>query len=276
MAKKRISWKDKRCPKCGSPVDMLETCRGCSRSWSPELERDATGHIVEEAIGLEPGQQYESVIKPKKIGPHKLRKGKFQKSPDELAGKKFKAFSEDLPPQFAEWAIKDSDDETEIYRKRSLMRLDSKRIYDAMGLSVRTHMAQKAALLWFSKMWEFLDKEEQAALEPAMRSLKAAFSALSVVRNSKVAQATKMEIAMEGAYRQARKARIATAEKQRKEASKFPPPESDSEGLGLVPVGIESELLEQAKEKLLKLDEEKSKSRHHRKESKENNPDNGE
>jgi len=273
--KKKISWKDKRCPKCGSPVDMMETCRQCGRVWTRELEKDETGHIVEEAIGLEAGQQHESIVK--KVGPRKLRKSRFAKSKEELAGKKFKAFSEDLPPQFAEWEIKESDDDPEIYRKRSLMRLDSRKIYNQMGLSVRAQEATKAALLWLSRMWGFLELEEQIILAPTLERLKDSLDVLSKVRRSKIIQATKMEKAMEKAYEQARRARMKAAEKQRKEASKFPPPESDSEGLGLMPVGLESELLEQAKEKLLKLEKEKnaakSKGRKKPEDQDENPPD---
>ena len=254
--KKKTSWKDKRCPKCGSPVDMLETCRRCGRAWTQELEKDDTGHIIEEAVGLEAGQQHESIAK--KVGPRKLRKSRFARTKEELAGKKSKAFSEDLPPQFAAWEIKESDDGAEIDRKRSLMRLDSRRIYNQMGLSVRAQESSKAVLLWLNRLWGFLELEEQDALAPTLKRLMDAFGVLTKVRRSKIIQAAKMEKAMEKAYQQARKARVLAAEKQKKYASKFPPPESDSEGLGLMPVGLESELLERAKEKLLKLEKEKN------------------
>ncbi len=258
MAKKptKIDYKNKRCPKCGSPVDIMETCVKCGRKWTEELDKDPQGKIIEPAIGLDEGKQYESIIK--KIGKRKPRKSRFQKSTDELKGKKFKTFSDALPNQFRHWEIRDSDSETEIIQKRSLMRLDSRRIYNQMGLSVRAQESSKAALVWLVKMWEFLETEEQAALEPTLRSLKLAFESLSVVRQAKIAQATKMEKAMEKAHQQARKARIKAAERASKDASKMPPPDSDSEGLGLMPVALDpTELLLQATESLLKREKEK-------------------
>lgn len=174
MAKKKtvkpISWKDKRCPKCGSSVDILDTCRKCGRPWTPELEKDATGHIIESAIGLEDGQQFESVAK--KVGSRKPRKSKYARTPEELAGKKFKAFGDDLPAQFKNWEIKDNDPEPEIWRKRSLMRLSSRIIYNQMGLSVSAHESSKAAMLWLARLWEFLEPEEQAALASTLDHLK--------------------------------------------------------------------------------------------------------
>lgn len=254
--KAKISWKSKRCPKCGSPVDMMETCVKCGRKWTPELDKDPQGNIIEPAIGLDEGKQYESVIK--KVGTRQPRKSRYVKSKEQLAGKKFSYFSGDLPPRFKEWEIKDGDSETEIIRKRSLMRLDSRKIYNQMGLSVRAQETSKAALLWFSKLWEFLDDGEKDALAPALKSLKVAFESLSLVRQAKIAEATKMEKIMEKAHQQARKARLKAAEQAKKDASKVPPPDQDSEGMGLNPVPLDQQaLVEQLAEKLLRLEKEK-------------------
>lgn len=258
MAKKptKISYKSKRCPKCGSPVDIMETCVKCGRKWTPELEKDPSGNIIEPAIGLDEGKQYESVVK--KIGKRKPRKSRFQKSSDELSGKKFTTFSSQLPEQFKGWEIKESDNEAEIVRKRSLMRLDSRKIYNQMGLSVRAQENSKAALLWLVKLWEFLDADEKEALAPTLRTLKVAFETLTLVRSSKIAQATAMEKAMEKAHQQARKARIKAAAEAAKNADKMPAPDQDSEGLGLTPVALDpNELLAQATENLLRLEQEK-------------------
>jgi hypothetical protein len=255
---KVIDWRDKRCPKCGSDVDMLETCRNCGRQWSEHLERDEQGRITEEVIGLEPGQEHPSVVKrekPRKLG---KRGGKLQKPPEQLAGKRFRVFSDDLPPEYSAWEVREGDDEAEIYRKRSLMRLDSRKIYNQMGLSVRAQESAKATLLWLQRMWGFLENEEQHALGPTLQKLTEAFEFLTRVRQAKIVQATKMEKAMEKAYTLARKARMAADAKRRKEASKFPAPEQDSEGLGLPPMTIDRDLLEQAKEKLMKLEKERA------------------
>jgi hypothetical protein len=91
-----------------------------------------------------------------------------------------------------------------------------------------------------------------------LKNLSDAFELLTRVRQSKIIQATKMEKAMEKAYHQARMARLAAAEQKKKDASKFPPPESDSEGLGLMPKDIDPGLLEQVQEKLLKLEKERN------------------
>lgn len=257
---------------CGSPVDMLETCRRCGRQWSEKLEEG------EEAVGLEPGKQYDPYVEqPKKVGPRTKRKGRFAKSQEQLSGKKFVAFTDDLPPQFAGWEIRNSDDEGEISRKRSLMRLDSRKIYNQMGLSVRAQESSKAALLWLSKLWGFLEVEEQQVLAPVLEALKEAFGMLTLVRQSKIGQALKMEKAMERAYQQARAARVEAMKKRTKEASKFPPADQDSEGMGLPPFAIDPQLLlEQAKEKLLKLDKSKGKARSQKFEEPEENPEESE
>lgn len=255
---KQVLWKNKRCPKCGGGIDRFGTCRKCGRPWSLELEKDEKGNIVEEALGLEPGQQHESVVKT--VGNRKPRQTRFTKTKEQLEGKKFIAFGEELPPQFATWAINESDNEDEIYRKRSLMRLDSRKIYNQMGLSVRAQESSKATLLWISKLWGFLELEEQQALAPVLKQLSDAFERLTLVRQSKIIQATKMEKAMEKAYAQARNARMKAQEEQKKkEASKLPEAEQDSEGLGLSPIALDpNELMEQVREKLLNLDKSKT------------------
>lgn len=219
----------------------------CGRAWSEKLEAD------EVARGLQPGQQYDPIVE------RKTRKSSLKpKVP------KYVPFGDDLPPQFAGWQIGESDEETEIYNKRSLMRLDSRKIYNQMGLSTRAHDSAKAALLWVSKLWEHLEPEEQQELAPTLERLKDVFAMLNLVRRSKIGQAVKMEKAMEQAYQQARIARSKAAAKlakaREKDASKLPEAGQDSEGLGLTPVAIDpSQLFEQAREKLLKLDKTKGK-----------------
>jgi hypothetical protein len=270
MAKaKTTSWMNKRCPMCGSPVDMLETCRRCGRAWSEKLEEE------ESAVGLEPGKQYDPyAAEAKKVGKRKARIGHYAKSQEQLSGKKFTAFTEDLPPQFAGWQVGGGDDETEIIRKRSLMRLDSRKIYNQMGLSVRAHESAKAALLWVGKLWGFLEVEEQQVLASTLEGLKEAYGMLSIVRKSKIGQTVKMEKAMEKAYKQAREARAQASAKRAKRASKFPAAGQDSEGLGLAPVALDEEsLLEQAKIKILEMEKNKRGRRTTKPPKPENPPD---
>src|SRR5271170_7740267 len=126
----------KRCPQCGGAIDYFGSCRRCGREWSESLEEE------EIAEGLPEGQQHPAEVKP----PAKTsrKRNRFTKSSQ---GPKATAAAD----KYALWRIDASrDDETEIIKKRSLMRLDSRRTYNAMGLSLRAHEAQKAALLWLS------------------------------------------------------------------------------------------------------------------------------
>ena len=127
-----------------------------------------------------------------------------------------------------------------------------------MGLAVKAQECSKATLLWLNRMWEFLEHEEQEALTPTLTILKHAFEMLSFVRQAKITQMAKMEKVMETAYQQARKARMKAAAREKKDASKMPLPQTDSEGVGLNPAAIPVEdLMEQARENLLKLTKDK-------------------
>lgn len=251
MAKAKLLWRDKLCPKCGNAIDPLGTCLKCGRPWAEKL---AEGELAVDGSGqpLEPGKQYDAFApKPepaKAAGSRRRKPGPFT---DEF-------------PQFKQWEIHDSDDEPEIIRKRSLMHLESRKMYSAMGLSVRAHEAQKTALLWLSRMWEFLDDDERAALGGVANGLKVALDILSLVRTSKITQTAKMEKAMEKAWAQARKARLAAMGRKRKKSVSMP---QESEGMGPELAAIDpQELLEQAREKLLELDKQKgaAKSRRRR------------
>jgi hypothetical protein len=250
---------NKRCPQCGGAIDYFGSCRRCGREWSQELEED------EIADGLPEGQQHPAEIKPPAKTPRK--RNRFTKS---SSGPKAQAAAD----KYSLWRIDTSrDSDTEIIRKRSLMRLDSRRTYNAMGLSLRAHEANKAALLWLSRLWEFLSKEEQVALTPALDHLKRGFADLKLVAQAKVNEAARMETEMEKEHKSARAARIRLmneeAKKRQKEAAaKQILPGEDTEGFGVPePVSISpedldsltrEELLELAKFKLSSLDQEKA------------------
>jgi hypothetical protein len=278
---------DKRCPQCGGTIDYFGSCRKCGREWSTTLQPD------EQATGKPEGEQHKPFVEdPAKKPPTRTR---FTKNKDRRASKPGK-----LPERFADWMIDPvRDGDTEIIRKRSLMRLDSRKIYNAMGLSVRAHENQKAALIWFEKVWEFLDDDERGLLAPTVEALKAAYGGVRDLAQAKVRLAAEMEIVLEKAHKDARKARLRIlaedAKKQAKdkkagrkpkeligpwgayvpegpEGPGQPPglghvvpimPGQDTEGYGNpVPVVIPPDkLLEVAKERLKGLDKEKRAAR---------------
>ena len=242
----------KRCPQCGGTIDIFGTCRKCGREWSEDLEDD------ELAEGLPEGEKHPTEVK--KVGTHKPRRNRHTKSSEPN-------------DKYSLWRIDTTnDDNTEIIRKRSLMRLDSRKTYNAMGLSLRAHEAEKAALLWLSRLWEFLSDEEQQALTPAVEHLKRSFADIRLVAQAKVNEAARMEIALEKEHRAARTARVRLvseeSKRRLKEAAKQIVPGQDTEGMNIPnlvsidPKALEqlthAELLELAKAKLSNLDQEKA------------------
>jgi hypothetical protein len=253
--------KDKRCPICTGEIDFFDTCKKCGREWSEGIEPE------EKAVGLPEGEQHPAEVKQVKVGSRQTR---FTKTKAALEGKEFATLAPDVAPKFLPWMIDPAnDDDNEIVRKRSLMRLDSRKIYNAMGLSVRAHDAQKAALLWLTRLWEFLSDEEKRVLEPTLTRMKADFSELRLVAQAKISDAAKMEHAMEKAHKQARQARvrIVDEERRKKAALEFRPGE-DTEGFStpepatIDPKALDTmtreELLELAKTRLANLDKEKA------------------
>lgn len=246
---------DKRCPQCSGAIDYFGSCRRCGREWTDELEDD------EVAEGLPKGQKHPSVVKPSKS--KKSPRNRFTKS-----SKKADASTD----KHTLWRIDAAnDDDTEITRKRSLMRLDSRKTYNTMGLSLRAHEGAKAALLWLSRLWEFLSDEEQIALTPALEHLKRGYADLKLVAQSKINEAARMEIEMDKEHRAARTARIrliGDAKKAKEAAAKQIMPHEDTEGFGvpepatLSPEALAQkspeELLELAKLRLANLDQEKA------------------
>ena len=246
-------YKNKRCPQCGGAIDYFGSCRRCGREWTEKLEED------ELAEGLPEGQQHPSEVKT----PAKTRtRTRYTKNSSAKTAE---------PDKYALWQITDQDDETEIIKKRSLMRLDSRKTYNQMGLALRAHEAQKASLLWLSRLWEFLSEAEQQALTQTLEMLKRGYADLKLVAQSKVNEAAKMEIELDKAHKSARRARLRLmdAEKRRKEAATVQiKPGEDTEGYGIPdlatidPKALEQlsheELLELAKAKLANLDQEKA------------------
>ena len=246
---------DKKCPACNGEIDYFGSCRRCGREWSESLEPG------EHAIGLPEGQQYDPEVR--RVGERKPRRARFTKTKAQLKGEEFKTFAPSVPDKFAAWQIGERDDDTEIVRKRSMMRLDSRKIYNAMGLSVRAHDTQKGVLLYLGGLMEFLSPDEQKGLAPTVERLKRAFAELGQVRRAKIAEAVEMEKALSAAHKGARRARIRQADeaaKRRRAAVEPILPGEDSEGYSVPePVALPPDkLLEQAKERLVSLDAEKA------------------
>lgn len=252
----------KRCPRCSGEIDFFGSCRKCGREWSEHLEPD------EQAVGLPEGIQHPAVIK--KIGTREPRKSRFTKSQPE----KQSAFA-DVPKRFQPWIVELDDSDTEIVQKRSLMRLEARKIYNTMGLAMRTHDAQKAALLWIARLVEILPDEEKKALAPTIERLKAGFGEIKRMASAKAADAAQMEQALEKAHISARRARLKQMDTARKKAAMEKEadkveilPGETTEGMSvpdlatidpkLLATLTKEDLIELAKEKLANLDNEKA------------------
>src|SRR5208337_2745396 len=125
MAKKKIALtkedKFRQCPKCYGPIDYFNTCRQCGRPWTPELSEMEKLEMQEAARGEETEDP-----EPALVGE---REAALERDKEEIIGKKAKPVGtkkKNIPPTFKHWEILDGDDDTEIVRKRSLMRLDSR------------------------------------------------------------------------------------------------------------------------------------------------------
>jgi hypothetical protein len=240
----------KRCPRCSGEIDTFGTCRRCGREWSETLDPE------ELAVGLPEGQQHPPEA-PKKIGKRQSR-SRFTKS-------------KDVAERYAGWQIDaNQDDETEIIRKRSLMHLDSRKTYNALGLAIRAKAAQNGALLWLSRLWEFLSDEEQKVLAPTMERLKRGFADIQALTEIKTFEAAEMEKALDKAHHSARQARLRINAASRNNIQ----PGQDTEGFAVpTPVAIDpkllvdpaltqpktkEEMIEEAQQALRNLDQEKA------------------
>jgi hypothetical protein len=237
---------DKRCPRCGNDIDSLGSCRVCGRQWSSELEEE------ESVLGPD-GQPLPEDTDPDTIKPYDPFKKKPAKKTKKIGYQKRDTFTDSLPDSFKLWAINpDADSDTEIVRKRSLMRLESGKIYNQMGLSVRAQETQRNVLIWITRLWEFLDESDREILAPTVASLKVGMEVLNDLRKAKVARAAAMEKQLTKEHRSALKARLVALEKKRTEAAKaktatkVTQPGQDSEGFSVPqPVALDPNVLKQ-------------------------------
>jgi hypothetical protein len=127
-----------------------------------------------------------------------------------------------LPFKFRVEINPDLDDETEIIRKRALLRLNSAKVYNLMGISIKAHESQKATLLWLTRLADELDiddpamQTERGKLIPLIQTLQATLQEIYNIRQEKVQQAETMEKVAIRAHKQARKARHHAANKKTK------------------------------------------------------------
>jgi hypothetical protein len=255
-----------QCPKCGGPIDYFNTCRNCGRGYTPELSESEKLELEEERqAAAERGEEPEldtisglaaaaNILgeEPKKVGTPRYSR---------------------LPKTYKDWQIIDSDSDTEISRKRSLMRLDNRKVYNAMGLAVRAHENQRMVLITLSRLYEFLDDDERAKFSVSAEKLKQAMADLTKLRVEKIAAAAEMERAMAEEYQAARHARLSrlveVPKKKRKKAGKFSgvvmpgltqvtDPGADTEGFETAPqIALDPEtLMQQVKERLALRDKE--------------------
>jgi|SRR5271166_449879 len=250
MAKKKIALtkedKFRQCPKCYGPIDYFNTCRQCGRPWTPALTKAEIQEMEAEARGEE-SEDPEPVL----VGE---RESALTREMEEIVGEKAKPVGtkkKNTSPIFKLWEILDTDDDTEIVRKRSLMRLDARKIYNQMGLAMRAYQTQKQVLICLTNLWGFLDEPEREAFAPTAEMLKQGLMGLAELSSKKVNLAAQMEEAL---VREKRKARTVRSAKDVinaaiKKATKLTTPGADSEGfetVDLVDLDPE-ELMEQVK-----------------------------
>jgi hypothetical protein len=119
-----------------------------------------------------------------------------------------------------------TDDEPEVIRKRALLRLNSRKVYDLMGVSVKAQEAQKAAVGWLTRLADEMDiddptlQQERNALIPLIMSMQDSLKKLTAIRQVKVKQAEQMEEIATKARRKAGAVRSRIAKKAQDERMK--------------------------------------------------------
>jgi hypothetical protein len=234
MAKKKVALtkedKFRQCPKCFGPIDYFNTCRSCGRPWTPALSTAEKLEMEAEARGEE-SEEPEPVL----VGE---RESALEREKEEIVGKKAKPVGtkKHTSPIFKHWEINDGDDDTEIVRKRSLMRLDSRRIYAAMGLSTKAYGNLKNVMVLLTRLWEHLDDKEREAFAPTAEFLKKGLLGLAELTSKKVNLAAQMEETLTREYHRAHQVRQArtTAQIVAKKATRVTTPGADTEGFETV------------------------------------------
>jgi hypothetical protein len=107
------------------------------------------------------------------------------------------------------------DGETEITNKRSLLRLNSTRVYNQMGCAARLHEYQRLACYWIDQLIRETPEDEQPVLLELDAQMKRALAALREIKQKKIDLAVEMEQIQEKAFRDSRTARMNIAKRHR-------------------------------------------------------------
>jgi len=133
-----------------------------------------------------------------------------------------------LPFKFRVEIDPEADSEVEVTRKRALLRLNSTKVYNLMGLSVKAHESQKTTLQWLIRLADELDiddpalQKERSQLLPLIQTMQGTLQQLAQIQQVKIKQAEVMEATVTKARRKAGlvRTRIAKKADQKKEKEK--------------------------------------------------------
>src|SRR5208282_1480429 len=99
----------------------------------------------------------------------------------------------EIPFKFRADIDPEHDTETEISQKKSLLRLNSQRVYMQMGCAVKAYNSMKETAKWIANLFENMDDEDRAACAPVFLGMEGMLFALENLSNNKITQAVKME-----------------------------------------------------------------------------------
>ena len=117
----------------------------------------------------------------------------------------------EVPFKFRVDTDPEQDNETEISRKRSLLRLNSQRVYMQMGCAVKAYNSMKETAKWIANLFENMDEEDRATCAPVFMGMEGMLFGLESLSNQKIAQAIKMEEMVEEERKRVRAARMRLA-----------------------------------------------------------------
>jgi hypothetical protein len=105
----------------------------------------------------------------------------------------------------------DKDNETEVIRKKSLLNLNSRRVYMQMGCAVKAYNSMRETAKWIANLFQNMDDEDRTAAAPVFMGMEGMLYALENLSNQKIAEAVKMEEVVERERKRARAARMRLA-----------------------------------------------------------------
>ena len=172
-------------------------------------------------------------------------------------------------PKFEFQAALDQATESELAERRHLMKTVAARVYNQMGLSVRSHEIARAALLWFNQFKDTLppDGDERAIADRLAARLGDIVEEFYRIRGEKVGLADELEKALTSTKRDIRLAaakRGADAEsvQRRKGPNSLLPDEANPE-MAAPSIPVNPELVLQGIEREIKAAETAKKATKH-------------